>query len=141
MSSISSLAAAVLLFAACGGAADSSVPPCVPDSAAPTFSQLYTRYFAVGTPGHCANDKCHGGAQFNIWFCGNDKDSCYSGMTSVTAGMIDLDQPNASRIIDPKSSVLSWFNPNGPMPQDATGAFPEGRDAIKAWVAACAENN
>jgi hypothetical protein len=139
MSSISSLAAATLLVAACG--TDSrAVAPCVPDSTAPTYSELYTRYFAPGTPGHCATSGCHGG-QFIIWQCGSDKDTCYRGMTSPASGLIDTAMPSASLIIDPRSSPLSWFNPNGPMPQDTPGAFPEGRDAIRAWVEACAENN
>ena len=140
MSSISSLAAALLLVAACGGTDPRSVPPCVPDSTAPTYSELYTRYFAPGTAGHCADSGCHGG-QFVIWLCGSDKDTCYRGMTSPASGLIDTEMPNASLMIDTRSSPLSWFNPNGPMPQDTPGAFPEGRDAIRAWVAACAENN
>src|SRR5262249_21339309 len=108
MLSNSNLAAAMLVVAACGADA-ASVPACVPSSTAPTYSQLYTKYFAVDTPGHCANNLCHGGAQFTIWLCGNDKDTCYQGMTSAASGLIDTMMPNASLMIDARSSPLSWF--------------------------------
>ena len=129
--------------AACGGADNGGpdaalcVPP--PGNTAPTYTQLFTRYFAPGTPGHCANDGCHNG-NFNIWKCGFTKDSCFQGMATM-AGLIDTRNPTASTIGDPRNSPLSWINPNGPMPFDTPGPFPEGRDAILAWVAACAQNN
>jgi hypothetical protein len=114
--------------------------PCVPpaDSSAPTYTQLYTKYFAPSTPGHCATSECHlDGVQG--WTCGLDKNTCYKGMVDI--GLINTKVPAASVIGDPKRSLLSWINPNGTMPQDAVGQFPEGRDAILAWVAACAQNN
>ena len=118
-------------------AAPGCVPP--PGNTAPTYTQLFARYFAPGTPGHCANDNCHNG-QFNTWQCGFTKDSCYRGMATM-GGLINTSNPTASVIGDPRNSPLSWINPNGPMPFDTPGPFPEGRDAILAWVAACAQNN
>ena len=135
---------AALALAACGS--DSTGTPdaiasCVPSAPAPTYSELFTKYFAPGTPGHCANNGCHGGPSFYIWECGLTKDSCYRGMSSAMARLIDTQNPAASQIGDPKSSPISWVNPGGQMPYDTPGAFPEGRDAILAWVAACAQNN
>jgi hypothetical protein len=112
------------------------VPP--PGSTAPTYSQLYTRYFAAGTQGHCATDGCHLDASQG-WACGTNKDTCYAGMVGVE--IINPMNPRASVIGDPKASPISWVNVNGPMPQDNAVPFPEGRDAIMAWVAACAQNN
>jgi hypothetical protein len=136
---------AVLVIAAACGGTDSAAPadapaPCVPPSpgSAPTYTELYTTYFAAKMPGHCATSSCHLTAE-NGWACGLNKDTCYQGMVGV--GLINPTVPLASIIADPKSSPLSWINPNGPMPQDTPGPFPEGRDAIKAWVAACAQNN
>ena len=143
-----SIAAACM--AACGGSSgnagpdagpDAAARQCISDPTAPTYTELYANYFAVGKPGHCATQHCHNGADFNIWLCGDDKDTCYRGMTSKAAGLIDVTNPLDSLIIDTANSPLSWFNPNGPMPQDTPGPFPEGRDAILKWVNACALNN
>jgi hypothetical protein len=59
----------------------------------------------------------------------------------VQVGLIDVKNPSASLIGDLSESPLSWINPTGDMPFDKTGPFPEGRDAILAWVAACAPND
>ena len=106
---------------------------------APTYSELFERYFAKGTPGHCATAGCHANPGFNEWLCGDTKDSCYAGMVQI--GLIDPMDPAASMIASRAQSPLSWINPTGNMPFDATGPFPAGRDAILAWVAACAPNN
>jgi hypothetical protein len=132
--------AALVLVAACGGS-DNPAPdagPCMPSNTAPTYTDLYTKYFAAGMPGHCATSGCHLDA-VNGWACGTDKDTCYTGMVGI--GLIDPANPLASRIGDPQTSQLSWINVNGFMPLDAVAPFPEGRDAILAWVAACAQNN
>jgi hypothetical protein len=115
--------------------------PCVPPSGstAPTYTALYTKYFALDTPGHCAKSGCHSASDTNDWQCGADKDTCYRGMVKMR--LIDTANPTASRIGDTLRSPLIWVNPNGIMPDDAKKAFPEGRDAILAWVAACAQNN
>jgi len=59
----------------------------------------------------------------------------------VQVGLIDTARPAASMIGSASQSPLSWVNPTGDMPFDATGSFPAGRDAILAWVAACAQDN
>lgn len=114
---------------------------CVPpaNASAPTYGELFTRYFAAGTPGHCATAHCHGTTGPNAWLCGDSADSCYRGMVKV--GLIDLQNPAHSSIADPEQSALSWVNPSGDMPFDAAGPLPEARDAITAWVAACALND
>jgi hypothetical protein len=122
----------VLLVTACG--TDTADPP-------PTFSELYERYFAPGTPGHCATAGCHADPLHLQWLCGTTKDTCYAGMTSPESGLINLAAPKLSLIANPRISPLSWINPNGAMPNDKPGPFPEGRDAILAWVAAGAAND
>jgi hypothetical protein len=122
----------VLLVAACG--IDTAEPP-------PTYSELYARYFAPGTPGHCATAGCHADPLHLQWLCGTTKDMCYAGMTSPEAGLINTAVPRLSLIANPVFSPLSWINPNGPMPYDKPGPFPEGRDAILAWIAAGAPND
>jgi len=136
----------VLALAACGGSdnmtPDASVDAltaCIPGAPSLTFTQLYARYFAEGTPGHCAKSGCHSGPDFNIWNCGTNKDTCYQGM--VGQALINTAMPLNSLLADPRNSPLSWINPSGPMPFDAQGSFPEGRDAIMAWIRACAPNN
>lgn len=126
--------AALVVVAACGSdtsAPDAGGPP-------PTYSELYTKYFAADTPGHCANAECHFDNR-NGWACGPNKDTCYTGMVGVS--IINPANPKSSVIGDPASSPLRWINPNGPMPQDTPMPFPEGRAAILAWVAAGAQNN
>jgi len=59
----------------------------------------------------------------------------------LQAGLIDANSPGASMIADPVRSPLAWVSPNGNMPFDAPTPFPAGRDAIVAWVAACALDN
>jgi hypothetical protein len=115
--------------------------PCVPptDNTAPTYTELFDRYFAPGKPGHCATAHCHDDPGHNVWLCGDTAESCYQGMVEI--GLIDPSNPKASLIGNPTQSTLSWVNPTGSMPFDATGPFPEGRDAVLAWVAACAQNN
>jgi len=131
-------------LAACGTSTDrlapDAPPACMPaNAAAPTYTELFARYFAPGTPGHCATAGCHADPAHTIWLCGATKDTCYAGM--VSQGLIDPANPAASAIADPARSPLSWINPGGPMPFDAPGSFPEGRAAILAWIAACAPNN
>jgi hypothetical protein len=147
------IALATAIVAACGsdagaGPGDAAGPadtpaPCIPPApgSAPTYTELYANYFAVGKPGHCAMSGCHSSsADSTGWVCGPNKDTCYGGMVGI--GLINTTYPTASQIADPRQSPLSWINPAGPMPNDATrGPFPAGRDAILAWVAACAQNN
>jgi hypothetical protein len=128
--------AALVMVAACGS------DQATPDAPAPTYTELYMKYFAVGTPGHCANTGgCHSDALASGWACGADKNTCYNGMATIPGlALIDPSNPKASLIADPANSPLRWVSPNGFMPADALMPFPEGRDAIKAWVAAGAQN-
>jgi hypothetical protein len=143
-----SMFALVLVLAGCGGTErqptgplPKNEPACTPssDASAPSYSELYARYFAVGTPGHCAAAHCHGAPGANVWSCGDSPASCYDGM--VHAGLIDVADPARSLIADPQRSPLAWVNQAGDMPFDASTPLPEGRDAILAWVAACAPND
>lgn len=114
--------------------------PCTPAAGvAPTYTELFDQHFAKGTPGHCANAGCHSSPGFNVWLCGDTKESCYQGMVQV--GLISPANPQASLIGNPTQSPLSWINPTGNMPFNRTGPFPAGRDAILAWVGACAPND
>jgi hypothetical protein len=132
-------------FGGCG--ADRSREPldeparCSPPLAgsAPTYGELFERYFAANTPGHCANGGCHGTSSFNVWSCGDRKDDCYAGMVRV--GLVNPNAPRSSLLASPTQSPLSWVNPSGDMPLDATGPLAAGRDAVAAWVDACAQNN
>jgi hypothetical protein len=138
----------VLLGIGCGATPHRNLPSdsapiatCVPptDGTAPTYSELFTRYFAPGTPGHCATAHCHANPGANDWVCGDTPDSCYRGMVKV--GLIDPQNPTHSAIADANESPLVWVNASGDMPFDAIAPLPEGRDAILAWVAACAQND
>jgi hypothetical protein len=135
---------AALALAACGSSGtdpgtDAVPRACDPNATAPTYTELYNRYFAANTPGHCATSECHADPRHESWLCGPTKDVCYNGMVQI--GLINTTNPIASRIADPKSSPINWVNPAGPMPADDPRPFPEGRDAIIAWVNACAKNN
>jgi hypothetical protein len=137
---------AAVALVACGGSSNGpdagpdAATMCNPANPAPTFTQLYTNYFAPNTPGHCANEDCHGEISFNSWKCGANKATCFQGM--VGFGLIDTTNPLASRLANRMSSPLVWISPNaGFMPQDDLKAFNEGRDAILQWFAACAPNN
>lgn len=132
MSTTTNLAMALVLLGACG--IDTAEPP-------PTYSELYARYFAPGTRGHCATAGCHADPLHIIWLCGPTPETCYAGMTSPEAGLINTKVPRLSLIADPQRSPLSWISPNGIMPFDRPGPFPEGRDAILAWIAAGAPND
>lgn len=133
---------ALCLLVACGGSSDPT-PPQLPDvdlGPALTYTELFAQYFAPGTPGHCATAGCHADPGHNVWLCGTSKESCYAGMVNV--GLINPAKPQASMIIDPTLSPLTWIDPaGGNMPLDAPGANAAGRDAIRAWVAAGAQNN
>ncbi len=127
---------------ACGSSTDAAPDPIDPVEAgpAPTYSELYSTYFALGTPGHCATAGCHADPSHTVWLCGTTKSDCYAGM--ITVGLINTTNPTHSAIADPGLSELVWINPaGGNMPFDAQVENPAGRDAIKAWVAAGAQDN
>ena len=138
---MSLIRASLLLSAfalACSSTPDN--PDKTPGQAAPTYSELYTSYFAPGTPGHCATAGCHADPAHTTWLCGASKGDCYAGMVSI--GLIDLSNPTQSRIANVQRSDLVWVNPtSGSMPFDDQVANDKGRDAITAWVAAGAQDN
>jgi hypothetical protein len=104
----------------------------------PTWTALYTNFFGPGTPGHCGNSGCHSGPQPQAGFsCGATKATCYAGMVSF--GLVNPSAPASSRLGDPGSSPLAWFN--GIMPFDNPSPNPAGAAAITAWLAAGAPNN
>jgi hypothetical protein len=135
------IAAFVMLSACASDPAVAEAVPCIPpaDGVAPTYTELFTQYFAPATPGHCATAHCHADPGHNEWLCGDSAATCYAGMVQV--GLIDTADPTASMIGSASRSPLSWVSPTGNMPFDATGPFPAGRDAIVAWVSACAQDN
>jgi hypothetical protein len=107
---------------------------------APTYSQLYEDYFALGTPGHCATAGCHADPGHTVWACGATKAECYAGMTRV--GLIDPIDPTRSPIASPTLSPLVWINPSGGnMPFDTPAENAAARQAIAAWVAAGARDD
>jgi hypothetical protein len=141
---------AASLSCACTITAYGPPPPANSDLASPpspadfgpalTYTQLFAQYFAPGTPGHCATAGCHADPGHNVWLCGTSKDTCYPGMVSV--GLVNPTHPQQSMIADPTLSPLTWIDPaGGNMPFDAPGPNPAGADAIRAWVAAGAQNN
>ncbi|HYQ40669.1 MAG TPA: hypothetical protein VER11_01835 [Polyangiaceae bacterium] len=134
----------ILPFAlACGSSLDSTdsdTEPPVAQIDAPKYSELFAAYFAAGTPGHCATVGCHADPGHTVWRCGPTKDDCYAGMTEV--GLIDPASPTRSAIVDPHRSPLTWLNPaGGNMPLDAPGADAAAAEALRAWVAAGAQND
>jgi len=115
-------------------------PESVAGGPAPTYSQLYDDYFALGTPGHCATAGCHADPGHTVWACGATKAECYAGMTKV--GLIDPTDPTHSPIASPTLSPLVWINPlGGNMPFDSPAENASARKAITAWVAAGAQND
>jgi len=134
------------LLASCASACGS--PPAAPlltgpspgaAETAPTYTELFTKYFAPGTAGHCATSGCHADPGHNVWRCAT-KEDCYEGMVDI--GLIDPAHPTGSPIADPSRSPITWLNAaGGNMPLDAQNANPQARDAIIAWVAAGAHDD
>jgi hypothetical protein len=142
--SISRVAVLVGAFTlACGSAPDAPAPnlePSLDASPAPRYSELFERYFAPDTAGHCANAGCHADPGHTVWRCGPTKDDCYAGMSEI--GLIDGATPAHSAIVDPHRSPLTWINPTGGnMPLDAQGQNSAAGEALRAWVAAGARND
>ncbi|MBX3223655.1 MAG: PQQ-binding-like beta-propeller repeat protein [Labilithrix sp.] len=106
-------------------------------SAAPTWTELYAQYFGPGTPGHCSGT---GGCHTNLrggFKCGTNKNDCFAGL--VAAGLVDPQNPTQSSLAAPGESPLVWLG--GSMPIDNPAPNPAAAAAVKAWVAAGAQNN
>ncbi len=114
---------------------DAAVPVHMPVNA-PTWTTIYSSYFAPGTLGHCSGGSCHSNAVGNF-LCGNSKASCYQGL--VNAGLISTNDPTSSRIAG-ATSPLTWFGQGGDMPTGGS-ANPTAAADVAAWVSAGAQNN
>jgi hypothetical protein len=103
---------------------------------APTWTELYDRFFGPDTPGHCASGRCHS-RLLGGFKCGATKEECYDGL--VFAQLIDTANPRASAIAKENESPLAWFG--GAMPLDDPQPNPEAARAVRAWVLAGAKKN
>jgi hypothetical protein len=106
---------------------DASPPPHTdsgPPPAAPTWSSIYSKYFASGTIGHCSS--CHSQS--------SSASSLYTWMKGK--GYIN---GTGSTIVSSSSSDISWFG--GSMPPQGPSSEPAAALDMKAWVAAGAANN
>jgi hypothetical protein len=104
---------------------------------APTWTQLYTRFFGPDTPGHCSGTGgCHTTLRAGFK-CGTSKNECWQGL--VNAGLITPASPSQSPLAKPGDSPLVWLG--GSMPLDDPSAHPEAAAAVQAWIAAGAKND
>jgi hypothetical protein len=110
----------------------SNTPTGVSASGAPTFSQLYTSYFATGTVGNCAATGCHpsdmDNASDSYTYLANDTNKQYCGPPNCLAS-----------IANSCTSVLAWFN--GSMPLNNPVPNTQAAAAVAAWVAAGSKND
>lgn len=101
---------------------DSGTSP--PPNSAPTWSQIWSMYFANGTVGRCPS--CHSqtssASKMYTWMQGK-------GYISGTS----------SAIVSTSRSDISWFG--GGMPPSGPTSNASAVSDMKAWVAAGAQNN
>jgi hypothetical protein len=130
-----------------GGAArfDATAPLSteVPDggqmTAGHSWSELYSDYFGNPRASCAGNGTCHGdenqaGAQDSNFVCpANDKDDCYTSMTSPLTELISTTHPSESALTN---SVLRHASANvGNMPKNPAYAFSDADLArIQAWI-------
>jgi len=94
---------------------------------APTFTQIYTKYFAPGAPVDCATGSgCH--AEFKT-------------ETGAWGFLLEYDQVGTSppELTDPNASWLTWYG--GSMPESGTACNPQAMSDLNAWAAAGGQNN
>jgi hypothetical protein len=103
---------------------------------APTWSEIYTAYFAASSLGRCGSSSCHASSRGGFK-CGADKDTCYQGLVNV--GLVDTTNGAQSAIADKDRTPLSWFGNGGTMP--GGGANAKATADITAWVQAGAHND
>jgi hypothetical protein len=118
-------------------------PPVLPHAladggAAPTWTDLYAKYFGPGSLGHCGNAGCHDNVR-DHFRCGASKDDCYQGL--VDGHWISSTDPLHSQLANPDETPLSWFASGGNMPDDKRMPNPTAADEIGAWVFAGAKND
>jgi hypothetical protein len=103
---------------------------------APTWTDVYTAYFAASSLGRCGSSGCHVSSRGGFK-CGSDKGTCYQGL--VNAGLVDATNGAQSAIADKSQTPLSWYGNGGNMP--GGGANAKAAADITAWVNAGAQNN
>jgi len=103
---------------------------------APTWTEVYDKFFGPETPGHCSEGRCHS-RLLGGFKCGATKDECYDGL--VFAQLINPENPRESAIAKENESPLAWFG--GGMPLDNPAPNPEAARAVRAWVLAGAKKN
>jgi hypothetical protein len=94
---------------------------------APTFTAIYTKYFAPGDPVDCSTGSgCH--AEFKA-------------ETTAWAFLLEYNQVGTSPpgLTDPNSSWLAWYGGN--MPESGTSCNPQAMSDLNAWAAAGGQNN
>lgn len=90
-------------------------------SSAPTWTELYTGYLAVGTPGDC-DGSCHHHSQCS------SASACYSW---IGGGKYDLSS---------NGDLLCWDS-NGFMPTNCPSSVGNAVADFAAWIAAGSQNN
>jgi hypothetical protein len=109
---------------------DSNPPACTVSATAPTWSALYTNYFANGTVGNCAAVACH-----------TEMPSAGVMYTWLGTQTKDCGPPNClASIANATDSVLSWYG-GGAMPVNGPLSEPQATCDLNAWAAAGAKNN
>ncbi len=108
-----------------------------------SWTYVYATYFGPNTPGHCGQSGCHGATREG--FLCSSQATCYDGLTAMNTNvggrMVDPSAPPRSLLLDPKSSPLIWFGPDGNMPRGALSPNDTAKAEITAWVAAGAPND
>jgi hypothetical protein len=116
-----------------------------------TWTGLYTDYFGARAPGPgCAGEvgSCHGaatdpGAQASGFTCGASKDTCYAGLTSGQANLIDAGNPGKGSIFQILRHRDNGGTQVGSMPKRPASYFfsPVGIKRIEDWIGAGAKND
>jgi hypothetical protein len=114
------------------------IKPLADGGPAPTWTQIYTRYFGPGSLGHCSDANCHL-KEGDRFMCGTTKEQCYQGL--LLRDLLDLKTPAKSRLVNRLRSPLAWYGGAGKMPPDAIKVNQTAADEIDAWVHAGAKNN
>jgi hypothetical protein len=117
-----------------------------PLSTGHSWAELYGDYFGNPRASCAGNGSCHGdanqpGSQDSNYVCPpNDKDACYTSMTSIAAALVTTSDPASSPLT---ASVLRHADGSaGNMPKSPAYGFTATDLArIQAWIAAGAPND
>ncbi len=107
-----------------------------------TWTDLYRDFFGRPAPGPgCkGTGACHGSAGVGgggTWVCGDTKESCWQGITAVSAGLLDTKAPENSALL-----LTIRTKDGGSMPKNPRYVFSdESVKRIRDWMAAGAQNN